>query len=99
MITVSCLPSSNGYGFKTQAAQLDTNAKAGKSLLTVADKATALPLLPIRSASHAAILSSSGRLLIIDLAELPVLNKGKGNKLIQLEEKRADFIHDNLDVR
>jgi topoisomerase IV subunit A len=46
-----------------------------------------LPLLPIRSASHAAILSSSGRLLIIDLAELPVLNKGKGNKLIQLEEK------------
>ena len=79
--------SSNGYGFKTQAAQLDTNAKAGKAFLTVADKATALPLLPVQQATHAAILSSSGRLLIIDLAELPVLNKGKGNKLIQLEEK------------
>ena len=79
--------SSNGYGFKTQAAQLDTNAKAGKAFLTVADKATALPRLPVQQATHAAILSSSGRLLIIDLAELPVLNKGKGNKLIQLEEK------------
>jgi topoisomerase-4 subunit A len=79
--------SSNGYGFKTQAAQLDTNAKAGKAFLTVADNATALPLLPIQQATHVAILSSSGRLLIIDLAELPVLNKGKGNKLIQLDEK------------
>ncbi|MEG2827586.1 MAG: DNA gyrase subunit A, partial [Acinetobacter sp.] len=79
--------SSNGYGFKTQAAQLDTNAKAGKAFLTVADNATALPLLPIQQATHVAILSSSGRLLIIDLAELPILNKGKGNKLIQLDEK------------
>jgi len=79
--------SSNGYGFKTQAAQLDTNAKAGKSFLTVADKATALPLLSIQQATHVAILSSAGRLLIVDLTELPVLNKGKGNKLIQLDEK------------
>lgn len=79
--------SSNGYGFKTQATQLDTNAKAGKAFLTVMEKAKALPLLPIQQATHVAILSSSGRLLIIDLAELPVLNKGKGNKLIQLDEK------------
>ena len=34
-----------------------------------------------------ALLSSAGRLLIIDLSELPILNKGKGNKLIQLEDK------------
>ena len=79
--------STKGYGFKTQIAQLDTNAKAGKAFLTVTDKATALPLLPIHQATHVAILSSSGRLLIVDLAELPVLNKGKGNKLIQLDEK------------
>ncbi|NAR54044.1 DNA topoisomerase IV subunit A [Acinetobacter haemolyticus] len=79
--------SSKGYGFKTQAKQLDTSAKAGKAFLTVMEKAKALPLLPIQQATHVAILSSSGRLLIIDLAELPVLNKGKGNKLIQLDEK------------
>ena len=79
--------SSNGYGFKSTAKQLDTNAKAGKTFLTVADKAKAMPLLMIENYTHLAILSSAGRLLLIDLSELPVLNKGKGNKLIQLEDK------------
>ena len=41
--------------------------------------------------THLAVLSSAGRLLIIDLSELPNLNKGKGNKLIQLEAKRAFY--------
>ena len=79
--------SSNGYGFKSTAKQLDTNAKAGKTFLTVADNAKAMPLLIIENYTHLAILSSAGRLLLIDLSELPVLNKGKGNKLIQLEDK------------
>jgi len=79
--------SSNGYGFKSTAKQLDTNAKAGKTFLTVADNAKAMPLLMIENYTHLAILSSAGRLLLIDLSELPVLNKGKGNKLIQLEDK------------
>ncbi|WP_010116734.1 DNA topoisomerase IV subunit A [Acinetobacter sp. P8-3-8] len=79
--------SSNGYGFKSTAKQLDTNAKAGKTFLTVADNAKAMPLLMIENHTHLAVLSSSGRLLLIDLSELPVLNKGKGNKLIQLEGK------------
>ncbi len=77
--------SSNGYGFKTQAKQLDTNAKAGKAFLTVAEPAKALPLLPVDDHSHLALLSSAGRLLIVDVSELPMLNKGKGNKLMQLE--------------
>ncbi|WP_448761599.1 DNA topoisomerase IV subunit A [Acinetobacter tandoii] len=79
--------SSKGYGFKTQAKQLDTNAKAGKAFLTVPDDAKPLPLYPLQQATHLALLSSAGRLLIIDLSELPILNKGKGNKLIQLEDK------------
>ena len=79
--------SSNGYGFKTQAKQLDTNAKAGKSFLTLSNDAKALPLQIVDQMSHLALLSTSGRLLVLDLAELPVLNKGKGNKLIQLEVK------------
>ncbi|MFV5491233.1 DNA topoisomerase IV subunit A [Acinetobacter sp. ASP199] len=79
--------SSKGYGFKTQAKQLDTNAKAGKAFLTVPEGAQAMNLLPLEDKTHLALLSSAGRLLIVDLAELPVLNKGKGNKLIQLEEK------------
>jgi topoisomerase-4 subunit A len=79
--------SSQGYGFKSNAKQLDTNAKAGKSFLTVSDAAKALPLQMVDANTHLAILSTAGRLLVIDLSELPVLNKGKGNKLIQLEAK------------
>ncbi|MHA3055463.1 DNA topoisomerase IV subunit A [Acinetobacter sp. ANC 4633] len=78
--------SSAGYGFKTQANALDTNAKAGKAFLSIPDQAQALPLMPIQQKSHVALLSSGGRVLIVDLQELPVLNKGKGNKLIQLQD-------------
>ncbi|NNH00405.1 DNA topoisomerase IV subunit A [Acinetobacter sp. ANC 5414] len=77
--------SSKGYGFKSNAKQLDTNAKAGKAFLTVSDDAKALPLQTVDANTHVAILSTAGRLLVIDLSELPILNKGKGNKLIQLE--------------
>ena len=79
--------SSKGYGFKSNAKQLDTSAKAGKAFLTVADDAKALPLQIVDAHTHLAMLSTAGRLLVIDLSELPILNKGKGNKLIQLEGK------------
>ncbi len=79
--------SNKGYGFKTLAKQLDTNAKAGKAFLTVPEDAAAMDLQIIENATHLAVLSTAGRLLVMDLSELPVLNKGKGNKLIQLEAK------------
>ena len=79
--------SSKGYGFKSNAKQLDTNAKAGKAFLTVSEDAKALPLQMVEAHTHLAILSTTGRLLVIELSELPILNKGKGNKLIQLEAK------------
>lgn len=81
--------SSKGYGFKSHAKQLDTNAKAGKTFLTVAENATVMPIEVIENHTHLAILSSAGRLLLIELSELPTLNKGKGNKLIQLETKES----------
>lgn len=79
--------SSAGYGFKSQVKQLDTSAKAGKAFLSVPEQAHALPLIPVQDATHVAILSSAGRLLIVEMSELPILNKGKGNKLIQLDSK------------
>ncbi|MCL6240222.1 DNA topoisomerase IV subunit A [Acinetobacter amyesii] len=79
--------SSKGYGFKTQAKNLDTNAKAGKAFLTLSEGAAVMNLTAIENATHLALLSSAGRLLLVELDELPILNKGKGNKLIQLEAK------------
>ena len=46
-----------------------------------------LQIQAIEQFSHVAVLTSGGRVAVIDLAELPILNKGKGNKLIQLEEQ------------
>ena len=70
--------SSAGYGFKTQTKQLDTNAKAGKTFLTVPDKAKALPLISAQKhdASGCTELSRAFVNFRI-LAELPNLNKGK----------------------
>ncbi|MCX0334292.1 DNA topoisomerase IV subunit A [Acinetobacter radioresistens] len=78
--------SSKGYGFKTQAKQLDTNAKAGKAFLSIPEGGKALPLLINPDCSHLALLTDTGRLLVLPVSELPSLNKGKGNKLIQLEQ-------------
>ena len=63
--------------------------KRGKTFLTVAENATVMPIEVIENHTHLAILSSAGRLLLIELSELPTLNKGKGNKLIQLETKES----------
>ena len=79
--------SSKGYGFKTQAKQLDTNAKAGKAFLSLPEGAEVMNLIQRNNATHLAVLSSAGRVLVIDLEDLPSLNKGKGNKLIQLDTK------------
>ena len=79
--------SNKGYGFKTQAKQLDTSAKAGKAFLTLSDDAQPMDLQLIEQSTHLALLSSAGRLLVVELADLPSLNKGKGNKLIQLDTK------------
>lgn len=78
--------SNQAYGFKTQLKQLDTTIKAGKNFLTVSEQATALPLLNTTNATHLALLNSSGSLLIIELSELPLLKKGKGNKLMALSD-------------
>lgn len=80
------LASSQGYGFASSIASLDTNAKAGKALVNLSEDSELLPLLEVPAqADQLAVLSSSGRLLIFALADLPVMSKGKGNKLIALE--------------
>ncbi|TXJ06279.1 MAG: DNA topoisomerase IV subunit A [Acinetobacter sp.] len=90
--------SSQGYGFKTQLKQLDTSAKAGKSFLTIADGSVALPIALNTQKAQLAMLSKLGRLLIIDQEHIPELNKGKGNKLMQLEAEDELISHIALNV-
>ncbi|XID74856.1 DNA topoisomerase IV subunit A [Alkanindiges sp. WGS2144] len=81
------LASTQGYGFVSSLANLDTSAKAGKGLVNLGEGAELLPAIAIpEQADQVAVLSSSGRLLIFALADLPVMSKGKGNKLMALEK-------------
>lgn len=80
------LANSQGYGFLTTLGQLDSHTKAGKAVVSLPETAELLPAIPVPAGGeHLVILSSTGRLLMYPLSELPILAKGKGNKLIQLD--------------
>lgn len=79
------LASSAGYGFRVQLKELEVKNRAGKALLTVPEHSGVLKPVPLKS-EHTllAVASAQGRLLILPLEEVPVLPRGKGNKLIDI---------------
>jgi len=85
------LASSAGYGFVAKLGEFASKNRAGKALLTVPDHSEVL--LPLKLANpetdRLAVVTLQGRLLVFPAAETPVLNKGKGNKLIDI--KTADL--------
>jgi topoisomerase IV subunit A len=79
------LSSDQGYGFISTLSALDSTVKAGKILVTLTEGSELMPVLRLPvGADRIAVLSSSGRLLIYPLTDLPVMNRGKGNKMISL---------------
>ena len=80
------LASSHGYGFVTRFENFTGRNKAGKALLNLDASAEVLPPVPVHdSASDLLVaITSAGHLLAFPVAELPELDKGKGNKLIQI---------------
>jgi topoisomerase-4 subunit A len=92
------LASDAGYGFLTQLAELNCKNRAGKTVLTLPEHSQILS--PVRvgqpEADWLAVVTAQGRLLVFPAGEIPVLNKGKGNKLIDIKasdlHKREDYI-------
>jgi topoisomerase-4 subunit A len=84
------LASDFGYGFVTDLANLQSKNQKGKAMLKVPEGAAALPSLAVADAErqHLAAFTSAGYLLVIALKELPVLPKGKGNRIIQIPRKK-----------
>ena len=80
------LASSHGYGFTTRLENLIGRNKAGKQLLSLPAGAQVLrpAPLPAQDAELVVAITSGGHLLAFPLADLPELDKGKGNKLIQI---------------
>ncbi len=78
------LASDAGYGFVGTVGAMTTKNRAGKSVLNVPKDSHVMPPVPVAGKSHVAAATSQGRLLVFPIAELPELNRGKGNKIINI---------------
>ena len=80
------LATSFGYGFVTRYENFLGRNKAGKQLLNPDKDASVLAPVPVADLATDLVvaITSAGHLLAFALSELPELDKGKGNKLIQI---------------
>ena len=98
------LASDAGYGFRVQARDLFANKKAGKAVLTLPAGARVLRPSSIQDvdSDRLVAVTSAGRMLVIPVADLPALTRGKGNKIIgvppQAVADRSEFVVDILAV-
>jgi topoisomerase-4 subunit A len=83
------LASDTGYGFITQFKNLYCKNKRGKSIVKVPVSAKLLPPCMVNDidSQYLAIATNAGRLLLFPVADLPILPRGKGNKMIQIPSK------------
>ena len=83
------LASDHGYGFVTKFENFVGRNKAGKALLNTGN-GSALPpaLVHDVDTDWLVAITSEGHMLTFPLAELPELDKGKGNKIIQVPPAR-----------
>lgn len=80
------MASSQGYGFINTFADLDTNQKAGKNVINFDDGCRLITHQIAEQDTLVGVVSSAGHLLVYPLTELPMMKKGKGNKLIDLKD-------------
>jgi topoisomerase IV subunit A len=80
-----------GYGFLVQLKELYGKNKAGKALLSLPKGARVLTPSPVTNmeTDRVVAISNEGRMLVFPVADLPVLNRGKGNKIIGIPSKRV----------
>jgi topoisomerase-4 subunit A len=79
-----------GYGFVTRFEALTGRNKAGKQIISLSDGARVLaPVVSLDPArDRIVVVTTEGHLLMFSVAELPELDKGKGNKLIEIPKAK-----------
>lgn len=84
------LASSEGYGFVTRFENLTSRNKAGKAMLSLPAHADVLQPAAVNAvdSDRIVIATSAGHVLAFPLSELPELDKGKGNKLIEIPKAK-----------
>ena len=92
------LESDAGYGFVTEISNLVTKNTKGKGMLSVSKDSE--PLTPVYvdnyETDYLAAITTEGYMLVVPVNALPVLPKGKGNKIIQIPparlKKREEYV-------
>ena len=88
------ISSSAGYGFVASLGDLEASNKNGKAVLNVPEGAEVLAPQPVADVANdlLAVLSNEGRLLVFPVSDLPVLSKGKGNKLMNIAPEENESV-------
>ncbi|MEL6748711.1 MAG: DNA topoisomerase IV subunit A [Pseudomonadota bacterium] len=88
------LCATNGYGFRVPTRALHGHKKSGKVVFN--PHPAAQLLLPVCSAAadsdQIALVTNAGYLLVLAASEAPVLQRGKGQKLIRLPKDGAEAV-------
>jgi len=84
------LASTHGYGFVTRFENLTGRNKAGKAMLNLTSGSRVLTPAVVANPETDRIVAvtSSGNLLAIAASDLPELDKGKGNKIIDIPKAK-----------
>jgi len=85
------MASDAGYGYLCNFSDLLANKKAGKALLSLPKGAKVLSpsLVGNQESDLIVAVSNEGRMLVFPIRDLPVLSKGKGNKIISIPSTRV----------
>ncbi len=76
------LASSDGRGFVVPQDEVLAQTRAGRQVLNLEDKVTAALCQPV-TGDHVALIGNNRKLLIYPLAEIPVMNRGRGVALVK----------------
>ncbi len=73
-----------GFGFITRFSNLIAKSRTGKAVLTVDECSEFMAPEPLKQPETdlLAAITTSGRLIIFPIREMPIMEKGKGNKII-----------------
>ncbi len=84
------LASSHGYGFVTRFENLTGRNKAGKAMLSLTPNARVLQPAAVADGEQDRVVAVTnvGHLLAFPVSELPELDKGKGNKIIDIPKAK-----------
>lgn len=86
------LVSDRGYALLVRLGDVTAQTRAGKQVLSVPEGANAVAASPAGGVKTgcAVAVGSGGYMLAVNLGEIPVLSKGRGNKLIGIPKDRLD---------